>query len=66
VSRNTTFRALHDLGLAAWFGGTLANAVALNPAAGQAGNSSRTGAVANVGVSPPSAECPRWPRPRPH
>jgi hypothetical protein len=49
VSRNTTFRALHDLGLAAWFGGTLANAVALNPAAGQAGNSSRTGAVANVG-----------------
>jgi hypothetical protein len=49
LSRNTTFRALHDLGLAAWFGGTLANAVALNPAAGQAGSSSRTGAVANVG-----------------
>lgn len=49
MSRNTNLRALHDLGLAAWFGGTLANAVALNPAAAQAGGSSRTGAVANVG-----------------
>jgi hypothetical protein len=49
LSRNTNFRALHDLGLAAWFGGTLANAVALNPAAAQAGDPSRTGAVANVG-----------------
>jgi hypothetical protein len=49
MSRNTVSRALHDLGLAAWFGGTLANAVSLNAAAGQAGVSSRTGAVANVG-----------------
>ncbi len=49
MTRNTTARALHDLGLAAWFGGTLANAVSLNAAAGQAGVSSRTGAVANVG-----------------
>jgi hypothetical protein len=40
---------MHDLGLAAWFGGTLANAVALNPAAAQAGTSNRAGAVANVG-----------------
>jgi hypothetical protein len=49
MTRHTNFRALHDLGLATWYGGTLANAVALNPAAGQAGLSSRTGAVANVG-----------------
>ena len=33
---NFPSRLLHDLGLAAWFGGTLANAVALNRAAGQA------------------------------
>lgn len=33
MARNTIIRSLHDVGLAAWFGGTLANAVALNPAA---------------------------------
>jgi hypothetical protein len=49
MARNTISRSLHDVGLAAWFGGTLANAVALNPAAGQAGITNRTGAVANVG-----------------
>jgi hypothetical protein len=49
MSRNTVSRSLHDLGLAAWFGGTLANAVSLNPAAAEAGVSSRAGAVANVG-----------------
>ena len=46
---NTVSRSMHDVGLAAWFGGTLANAVALNPAAGQAGSSSAAGAVANTG-----------------
>jgi hypothetical protein len=46
---NTVSRSLHDVGLAAWFGGTLANAVALNPAAAQAGSPSATGAVANAG-----------------
>lgn len=46
---NTASRSLHDVGLAAWFGGTLANAVALNPAAAQAGSPSATGAVANAG-----------------
>jgi hypothetical protein len=46
---NTVSRSLHDVGLAAWFGGTLANAVALNPAAAQAGTASSTGAVANAG-----------------
>jgi len=49
MTRDTVSRSLHDLGLAAWFGGTLANAVALNPAASAAHGDSDTGAVANVG-----------------
>jgi hypothetical protein len=49
VARDTISRSLHDLGLAAWFGGTLANAVALNPAAGEANNPNSAGRVANVG-----------------
>lgn len=49
MSTNTLSRSLHDVGLSAWFGGTLANAVALNPAAAQADSPNRTGAVANVG-----------------
>jgi hypothetical protein len=49
VARNTLSRSLHDVGLSAWFGGTLANAVALNPAAAQAQDSRATGAVANTG-----------------
>lgn len=31
--RNTVIRSLHDLGLAAWFGGSLMGAVGLNGAA---------------------------------
>jgi hypothetical protein len=46
---NTISRSLHDLGLSAWFGGTLANAVALNPASSEAATASTTGAVANAG-----------------
>jgi len=49
MARNTLSRSLHDVGLAAWFGGTLANAVALNPAAAEAGSAKATGAVANAG-----------------
>ena len=49
MARNTISRSLHDVGLAAWFGGTTANAIALNPAAAEAGDSSSTGAVANAG-----------------
>jgi hypothetical protein len=49
MARNTLSRSLHDVGLAAWFGGTLANAVALNPAAGAAGGASDAGRVANAG-----------------
>ena len=47
MARNTISRSLHDLGLSAWFGGTLANAVALNAAAAEAGKD--TGRVANAG-----------------
>lgn len=35
-SRNTVVRSLHDVGLAAWFGGSLMGAVALNRAAAAA------------------------------
>ncbi len=49
MARNTLSRALHDVGLAAWFGGTLANAVALNPAAGETADARSTGRVANAG-----------------
>jgi len=49
TNTNTFSRSLHDVGLAAWFGGTLANATALNPAAAQADSAQGTGAVANVG-----------------
>ncbi|MVA75084.1 hypothetical protein GC722_03435 [Auraticoccus sp. F435] len=46
---NTVSRALHDVGLSAWFGGTLANAVGLNKAAGAADSARAAGKVANVG-----------------
>ncbi len=49
MSTNTLSRSLHDVGLAAWFGGTLANATALNPAAAEADSPDKVGAVANVG-----------------
>lgn len=46
---NTVSRALHDVGLSAWFGGTLANAVGLNRAAGAADSPESVGRVANAG-----------------
>ena len=49
MAKSTFSHALHDLGLAAWFGGTLANAVSLNAAAAEAGDPTRVGAVANAG-----------------
>jgi len=49
MARSTLSRSMHDLGLSAWFGGTLANAVSLNPASGEAGTAPATGAVANSG-----------------
>ena len=47
--QNFPSRALHDVGLAAWFGGTLANAVSLNRAAGTTDRYSEAGRVANTG-----------------
>ena len=49
MARNTILRSMHDVGLAAWFGGTLANAVSLNAAAAEADSSHSTGRVANAG-----------------
>jgi hypothetical protein len=49
MARATLFHQLHDVGLAAWFGGTLANAVALNPAASSTRNPRDVGATANAG-----------------
>jgi hypothetical protein len=47
--QNFPSRALHDVGLSAWFGGTLANAVSLNRAAGAASRATDAGRVTNVG-----------------
>ena len=41
MARNTLSRSLHDVGLSAWFGGTLANAVSLNRTAAAAGEQQR-------------------------
>jgi hypothetical protein len=49
LAQDTLSRSLHDVGLAAWFGGTLANAVALNPASAEADTADGTGRVANTG-----------------
>ena len=49
MALNVVSRSLHDVGLAAWFGGTLANAVALNRAAGNAADEHSAGAVTNAG-----------------
>ena len=49
MQNNVISRSLHDVGLAAWFGGTLANAVALNRAAAAASDARSTGAVSNAG-----------------
>ena len=42
-------RAAHDVGLSAWFGGTLANAVALNAASAKVTEPQQAGQVANAG-----------------
>ena len=49
MTRSTLTRALHDVGLAAWFGGTLANAVALNRVASLAPDARSTGLIATEG-----------------
>jgi hypothetical protein len=47
--RNTVVRSLHDLGLAAWFGGSLMGAVGLNGAAETEGGNLRTARIASEG-----------------
>jgi hypothetical protein len=49
TQRNTVFRTLHEVGLAAWFGGTLAGAVAVNGAAAQASDPRERLRIANAG-----------------
>ena len=49
AERNTVVRSLHDLGLAAWFGGTLAGAVAVNGAAAVVPDRTQRLHVANAG-----------------
>jgi hypothetical protein len=46
---NTVARTLHDLGLAAWFGGSLMGAVGLNGAAAKASALTERSKVANAG-----------------
>lgn len=48
-NRNTVVRVLHDLGAAAWFGGTLMGAVGLNGAANQVAQPDDRARVASVG-----------------
>ncbi|MCO1657841.1 hypothetical protein [Pseudonocardia humida] len=47
--RNTVVRSLNDLGLAAWFGGTLAGAVGINGAAADVQDRNQRLRVANAG-----------------
>ncbi len=49
MASQPVLRSLHDVGMAAWFGGTLANAVALNSASSAARVPNDRGAVANAG-----------------
>ncbi len=50
-NQNTTARALNDLGLAAWFGGSLMGAIGLNGAAARVDHPRERVAVANAGWS---------------
>lgn len=47
--RNTLVRSMHDIGLAAWFGGSLAGAVAVNGAAADVPDPTLRLTVANAG-----------------
>ncbi|GAC1540928.1 MAG: hypothetical protein NVS3B12_28170 [Acidimicrobiales bacterium] len=46
---NTLARSMHDVGLAAWFGGSLMGAIGLNAASGEVGDPKERAKVANVG-----------------
>lgn len=47
--RNTVVRSAHDIGLAAWFGGSLMGAVGLNAATAQAKSSQETLRLSSLG-----------------
>ena len=49
MARNTFIRSLPDVGLAAWFGVTLANAIALNAAAATPHPDHDKDQISNVG-----------------
>lgn len=49
MARNTVLRTMHDVGLAAWFGGSLMGAIGLNAAAGSVDDPKQRGRVANAG-----------------
>ncbi|MFI6510245.1 hypothetical protein ACIBCT_21780 [Streptosporangium sp. NPDC050855] len=49
MKRNTVVRAMHDVGLAAWFGGSLMGAVGLNGASGVVSDRNERLRVANSG-----------------
>ena len=49
ASTDTTLRSLHDLGLAAWFGGTLMGAVGVNGAANEVPDPRERARVASAG-----------------
>ena len=49
TERNTLVRSLHDIGLAAWFGGSLMGAVGLNGAAAAAKDTTERSELASVG-----------------
>ncbi len=51
VQRNTLARSLHELGLAAWFGGSLMGAIGLNGAAAEVEHKEQRARVANAGWS---------------
>lgn len=46
---NTVARSMHDVGLAAWFGGSLMGAIGLNAASGEVGEPKERARVANAG-----------------
>lgn len=48
-SRNTLARSLHDIGLAAWFGGSLMGAIGVNGAAADVDDPKQRARVANAG-----------------
>ena len=49
MARNTIARSLHDIGLAAWFGGSLMGAVGVNGAAADVDDPTQRARVANAG-----------------